>query len=231
MREVLPSTFSLHGKPGYYKFISLCNISFKHFLKSYTRYINQDNFQKLMGMSDVCTRVTRTLEVPFIQRNRTHLFLSLFISWERDIFRSNVPNCQYWIEVLRHCHHRCKFTQVQRTLLEYTLYPFPPFFRFCWLIICTLLLLSLEAHFAPLGSANLARWLKEIRQAILRTNFMSRQELTVHATRRSIWSRVSTSSRHIKLTICNGSDLPVQKLLSLPISFGASKTFSLHCPL
>lgn len=80
MREVLPSAFSLHGKPGYYKFISLCNISFKHFLKSYTRYINQDNFQKLMGMSDVCTRVTRTLEVPFIQRNRTHLFLSLFLS-------------------------------------------------------------------------------------------------------------------------------------------------------
>lgn len=136
-------------------FISLCSVSFKHFLKSYTRYMNQDNFQKLIRMSDVCTRVTCTLEVPFIQRNRIHLFLSSSLFLEKEIF-SDQTFLIVNTEVLRYCHHRWKFTQVQRTLLEYTLYLFRLFSRFCWLIIYTFLLLSLEAHFAPLGFANLA---------------------------------------------------------------------------
>lgn len=63
------------------------------------------------------------------------------------------------------------------------------------------------------------------------TNFTSRekqlctQHVQVFDLAYQCWSRL------IELTICNGSGLPVQKLLSLPIFFGASKTFSLHCPL
>lgn len=68
--------------------------------------------------------------------------------------------------VLRHCQQCEKFMQAQCTL-EYTLYSFALFPTvFGDWFICTLLLLSLEAHFAPLSFTNLAHvsvWFKEDR--------------------------------------------------------------------
>lgn len=120
-----------------------------------------------------------TLEVPFNQRINIYVCIIL----ERDsphISRSNVPIVN--TEVSRHCHHCLKFTQMQQyiagiyiSFISYLLSVSlsSPFLE---IDVCTLLLLSLEAHFVSLGSINLAlpiqRLTRATRQAILRANFV-----------------------------------------------------------
>lgn len=122
-------------------------------------------------MSNVYTRVTCTLEVPFIQRNRIHLFFSLFLHLLREIFFDQkflIVNT----EVLRHCHNRWKFMQVQCTLLEYILYPS----IFCQLVIYVHCYYYLLRHTLHHSAPSILRvWLK-VRQTILWTNFTSREE-------------------------------------------------------
>lgn len=124
-----------------------------------------------------------TLEVPFNQRINIYVCITL----KRDsphISRSNVPIVN--TEVSRHCHHCLKFTQMQQYIagiyisfirLSLISYPFSYPLHFGRLMyVCTLLLLSLEAHFVSLGSINLAlpiqRLTRATRQAILRANFV-----------------------------------------------------------
>ena len=146
-------------------------------------------------MSNVYTRVTciDTLEVPFIQRNRIYLFLSFFL-FKRDIFWPKVSNCQYWssatpsqsLEIYASTMYIAGIYTLSFYILLSTGY------------ICTLLLLSLEAHFAPLGSINLARLTQSKTDNPLNKLYVSRGA-TVYATHTSIWSRVSTWSRLIEL--------------------------------
>jgi len=181
-------------------------------------------------MSDVCTRVAGTLEVPFIQRNRIHLSPKKEIFSDRTFLIVNT-------EVLRHCHHCWKFTQVQCTLLEYTLFILlrsPPFFVDWLYVHCYYYLLRHTLHHSapPISRIDSALDSKRSKTGDPPSElYVSKGAATVHAVRTSTWSRVSTWPTLIKLTICNGSGLPVQKLLSLSTAFGASKIFSFHCPL
>lgn len=98
---------------------------------------------------------------------------------------------------------------------------------FFWWLICTLLLLSLEAHFAPLSSTNIAlsQRLTQRRQI----NFFRRAKLHARARKKRLCTQfclVCINETLIELAICNGSNLPVQKLLLLLISFGASTIFT-----
>jgi len=105
-------------------------------------------------MSDICTRVTRTLEAfPFKETG----YISLFLERKREIFSDQT----FLISILKSSATLSLLLKIYASAMYIAgiyFILFLHFLHFCWLVIYTLLLLSLEAHFAPLGSINLVRW-------------------------------------------------------------------------